>query len=117
MAFILYLLLLILVYYTGVALWRIYSVYRKLRETTKRFRDFNGAQNSSAYGSRSERNGGYGNDSNSGNGSGGGYSNGNWQRTTTTASGDVVEDRRSEYEINRKIFTKEEGEYIDFEEQ
>ena len=33
-----------------------------------------------------------------------------------TTTGDVIEDRRTEDEINRRIFTQDEGEYVDFEE-
>ena len=100
MSFILSVLLFFLLYSVGVAAWRLYTVYRKVHEVTKQFRNFGGARNSSAYG----------------NNNGSSYDSGSRQRTTTTPSGDVVEDRRSEYEINRKIFTKEEGEYVDFEE-
>lgn len=37
-------------------------------------------------------------------------------RRTSTQSGDIIEDRRTEDEINRKIFAQDEGEYVDFEE-
>lgn len=72
---------------------------------------------SGAYGNSGKQGSTYGgNRSANGNNGHGSYDSGSRQRTTTTSSGDVVEDRRSEYEINRKIFTKEEGEYVDFEE-
>lgn len=118
MSFILSVLLFFLLYSVGVVAWRLYTVYRKVREATKQFRDFNGARNSSAYGNNGKQDNtydnAYGNKSNAYSGSYDG--SGSKRRTTTTSSGDVVEDRRSEYEISRKIFTKEEGEYVDFEE-
>lgn len=117
MSFILSVLLFFLLYSVGVAAWRLYTVYRKVREATRQFRNFGGARNSSAYGNNGKQGSTYGgNRSANGNNSYGSCDSGSRQRTTTTSSGDVVEDRRSEYEINRKIFTKEEGEYVDFEE-
>ena len=117
MSFILSVLLFFLLYSVGVAAWRLYTVYRKVREATRQFRNFGGARNSSAYGNNGKQGSTYGdNRSANGNNGYGSYDSGSRQRTTTTSSGDVVEDRRSEYEINRKIFTKEEGEYVDFEE-
>lgn len=118
MSFILSVLLFFLLYSVGVAAWRLYTVYRKVREATRQFRNFGGARNSSAYGNNGKQGNTYGGSSSTNGRSNGGssYDSSNRQRTTTTSSGDVVEDRRSEYEINRKIFTKEEGEYVDFEE-
>lgn len=118
MSFILSVLLFFLLYSVGVALWRFYTVYRKVREATRQFRDFSGTRNSSAYGNGAKQDNANRRDTYGGsNNSNSSYGSGSGRRTTTTPSGDVVEDRRSEYEINRKIFTKEEGEYIDFEEQ
>ena len=74
---------------------------------TKQFRDFNAGQNAGGYGNGSYNNTTYG--SNAG-------TTGS-RTSTTTPTGEVVEDRRTEDEINRKIFTREEGEYIDFEEE
>ena len=39
------------------------------------------------------------------------------QRTTTTASGVTIIDERSQEETKRKIFTQDEGEYVDFVEE
>lgn len=37
------------------------------------------------------------------------------QRTTTTDSGETIIDTRSQKQANQKIFSKDEGEYVDFE--
>lgn len=37
------------------------------------------------------------------------------QRTTTTDSGETIIDTRSQEEVNQKIFSKDEGEYVDYE--
>lgn len=96
MSILLYTLLFLFLYFVCKAALKVYSIYRRLHDVTKQFRDFNAGQNA----------GGYGNSSSS------------YRRTsTTTPTGEVVEDRRTEDEINRKIFTREEGEYIDFEEE
>ncbi len=39
------------------------------------------------------------------------------QRRTTTATGDVIIDRRDPQQAIRKIFDKDEGEYVDFSEE
>ncbi len=39
------------------------------------------------------------------------------RRQTKTSSGDIIIDRRSSKEMNQKIFHKNEGEYVDFEEE
>lgn len=94
MAILLYLLLFIFIYSVAKVAWKFYTIYRKLHNVTKQFREFSSSQNTSGYNTNQ-------------------YSS----QSTTTATGEVIEDRRTEDEINRKIFTQEEGEYVDFEEE
>lgn len=102
MALLLYTLLFLFIYLIGRVAWKFYSIYRKLHNATKQFRDFGAQQNGSAYGYQS------GQENN--------YRSSSTNSRTTTPTGDVIEDRRTEDKINRKIFTQEEGEYVDFEE-
>ncbi|WP_440425382.1 DUF4834 family protein [Prevotella sp.] len=102
MALLLYTLLFLFIYLIGRVAWKFYSIYRKLHNATKQFRDFGAQQNGSAYGYQS----GQEHD----------YRSSSTNNRTTTQTGDVIEDRRTEDKINRKIFTQEEGEYVDFEE-
>lgn len=102
MAILLYTLLFLIIYIIGIVAWKFYSIYRKLHNATKQFRDFGAQQNGSAYGYQT------GQEHN--------YRSSSANSRTTTQTGDVIEDRRTEDKINRKIFTQEEGEYVDFEE-
>lgn len=102
MALLLYTLLFLFIYLIGRVAWKFYSIYRKLHDATKQFRDFGTQQNGSAYGYQT----GQEHD----------YRSSSTNSRTTTQTGDVIEDRRTEDKINRKIFTQEEGEYVDFEE-
>lgn len=102
MALLLYTLLFLFIYLIGRVAWKFYSIYRKLHDATKQFRDFGAQQNGSAYGYQT----GQEHD----------YRSSSTNSRTTTPTGDVIEDRRTEDKINRKIFTQEEGEYVDFEE-
>ena len=112
MSILLYTLLFLFLYFVCRAALKVYSIYRRLHDVTKQFRDFNAGQNAGGYGNGTYNNTTYG--SNAGTT---GNSSSSYRRTsTTTPTGEVVEDRRTEDEINRKIFTREEGEYIDFEE-
>lgn len=114
MAILLYLLLFLFVYSVAKVAWKFFTLYRKLHDATRQFREFSSGQNASGYGSYGNAaGGGYGNASQAGNDSGNQYS----RQSTTTSTGEVIEDRRTEDEINRKIFTQEEGEYVDFEEE
>lgn len=106
MAILLYLLLFIFIYYVAKVAWKFYSVYRKLHDVTRQFREFSSGQNASGYNA-------YGDNASQAGDSRNQYS----RQSTTTATGEVIEDRRTEDEINRKIFTREEGEYVDFEEE
>lgn len=46
----------------------------------------------------------------------GGYAQSH-QRSTTTANGDTIIDTRNQEQANKKIFSKDEGEYVDFKEK
>ena len=59
---------------------------------------------------------GFGSSPNTGNSNSQTSGNASSSRRYTTTTGDVIEDRRTEDEINRRIFTQDEGEYVDFEE-
>lgn len=101
---VLLILLAIFLYYIIKVGINLYGIYRKVHDAANTFRQFNGR--GPQYGNN------YGNSNAGGSNGGQGY-----QRTAHTApNGDVIEDRRTEDEINRKIFTQEEGEYVDFEE-
>ncbi len=50
-------------------------------------------------------------------GGGTGGAAGGAQRRTTTATGEVIIDRRDPQQANRKIFDKDEGEYVEFSEE
>ena len=102
MAILLYTLLFLIIYIIGIVAWNFFRIYRRLRKATKQFRDFGAQQNGSAYGYQT----GQEHD----------YRSSSTNSRTTTQTGDVIEDRRTEEKINRKIFTQEEGEYVDFEE-
>lgn len=114
MGLLLYILLFIFIYCMLKVAWKFYCIYRKLHDVTKQFKNFNAQQDTKSYGT-------YHNTRNKA------YSNTNEQtsnkeytssrQSTTTPTGEVIEDRRTEDEINRKIFTQEEGEYVDFEEE
>ena len=90
MAFLLNLILFFLVVVfvaIGVTAWRVYSSFRNVADRLR------GRQNAGA--------------------------NGNRQRQTynNTATDEVIIDRRTPDEANRKIFQKNEGEYVDFVEE
>ena len=97
MGLLLYILLFIFIYYTVKVAWKFYGIYRKLHDATKQFRDFSNSQSSNAYSQSSA-------------------SQSSASQSSTTPTGEIIEDRRTEDEINRKIFTQEEGEYVDYEE-
>lgn len=101
----LFLLLLFFIYWgarLAIGAWRI---FRQVNNVRKQFDDINrqwsGQTGSASQGSAQQRGSSQGEQS---------------SRRTSTASGDIIEDRRTEDEINRKIFAQDEGEYVDFEE-
>lgn len=102
MGLLLNILLLIFLYYVVKGALKLFSIYRKIHNAAKQFQNFGGYTH---YGQDTRQGAGTASASQSRNGS------------TTTATGEVIEDRRTEDEINRKIFTQEEGEYVDFEEE
>lgn len=102
----LFLLLLFFIYWgarLAIGAWRI---FRQVNNVRKQFDDINrqwsGQTGNTSQGSAQQQRG-----SSQGEQS---------TRRTSTASGDIIEDRRTEDEINRKIFAQDEGEYVDFEE-
>lgn len=95
MGLFLYILLFIFIYYVIKVALKFYDIYRKIHNATKQFRDFDSQENVNHYKKQNSSN----------------------NNTTTTSTGEIIEDRRTEDEINRKIFTQEEGEYVDFEEE
>lgn len=123
MELLLYIILFFFIYWGIRAAIKLFVIFRQIHKVKKQFDDLNG---NNPFGDNAQ--GGFGNDtSHSGFGSnpntgytqtGNGQTNGNAgsSRRYTTTTGDVIEDRRTEDEINRRIFTQEEGEYVDFEE-
>ncbi len=97
-------LLVIFLYYLIKVGIRVYGMYRKVRDAANLFRDING------------QSGRYDNTYGSGTDNRSSSRTGSTRASHTTPTGDVIEDRRTEDEINRKIFTQEEGEYVDYEE-
>lgn len=127
MELLLYIILLFFIYWGIRAAIKLFVIFRQIHKVKKQFDDLNKQWNGNTpFGGNAQ--GGFGNDtSHSGFGSnpntgytqtGNGQTNGNAgsSRRYTTTTGDVIEDRRTEDEINRRIFTQEEGEYVDFEE-
>ena len=127
MELLLYIILLFFIYWGIRAAIKLFVIFRQIHKVKKQFDDLNKQWNgNNPFGGNAQ--GGFGNDtSHSGFGSapntgytqtGNGQTNGNAgsSRRYTTTTGDVIEDRRTEDEINRRIFTQDEGEYVDFEE-
>lgn len=105
MSIIIYIMLFIFLCCAGRVALKFYSLYRKLHDVTRQFRDFSNGQ-AQGWDQRQQSTWQ------------GGNAGGSQQaKTSTTPTGEVIEDRRTEDEINRKIFTQEEGEYVDFEEE
>lgn len=101
-----FLLLLFFIYWAVRIAIGAYRIYSKISQAKKQFDDINRqwseAAGYSSYGADSHQRADTGNSQTA--------------RRHTTESGDIIEDRRTEDEINRKIFTHDEGEYVDFEE-
>lgn len=127
MELLLYIILLFFIYWGIRAAIKLFVIFRQIHKVKKQFDDLNKQWNgNNPFGDNAQ--GGFGNDtSHSGFGSDpntgytqtdNGQTNGNAgsARRYTTTTGDVIEDRRTEDEINRRIFTQDEGEYVDFEE-
>lgn len=96
MAFLWFLLFVIIVI-LGTAIFHIWKIYRRIHNATEQF--------------KKQMGGGF--DQNDGN-----YESSRSNvKTTTTDSGDTIIDRRTPEEANKKIFAKDEGEYVDFKEE
>lgn len=83
-----FLLLLILIGF-ALAMFALWRVWRRIKDTVSRF------------GNGMDKEGG-----------GGGH-----VRKTTTEGGDTIIDNRNPEEVDKKIFAKDEGEYVDFKEK
>lgn len=113
MGLLLYILLFIFLYYTIKVAWKFYGIYRKLHDVTKQFRDFGNSHGNGGYTAGGAQTNDGSRQTSAGNSA---YRGNTYSKSSTTPTGEVVEDRRTEDEINRKIFTQEEGEYVDYEE-
>lgn len=102
----LFLLLLFFIYWGARLALGAWRIFRQINNVRKQFDDIN-RQWSGQTGSASEG---------SARQPGGSARREQSARRTSTPSGDIIEDRRTEDEINRKIFAHDEGEYVDFEE-
>lgn len=106
MRLLLYLIFFLFIYLVVNGIIKAYQIYRQIHRVKKQFDDLNRQWNGGSY-------------TNAGGTSHAGNNSSTSDRTTrqyTTPSGDIVEDRRAEDEISRKLFTQDEGEYVDFEE-
>lgn len=83
-------LLFVVIVAVAVVLLVVWSIYRKLHNVAKNF----GKQAGGFSGQRQSS-----------------------ARTTQTDSGDTITDTRSEEQANRKIFAKDEGDYVDYVEK
>lgn len=118
MELLLYIILLFFIYWGIRAAIKLFVIFRQIHKVKKQFDDLNKQWNgNNPFGGNAQ--GGFGSNPNTGyTQTGNGQTNGNAgsSRRYTTTTGDVIEDRRTEDEINRRIFTQDEGEYVDFEE-
>lgn len=107
MRLLLYLIFFLFIYLVINGAIKAYQIYRQIHKVKKQFDDLNRQW----YGGSSHANAG-----GTGNAGANSHASGSTNRQYTTPSGDIIEDRRAEDEINRKLFTQDEGEYVDFEE-
>ena len=124
MELLLYIILFFFIYWGIRGAIKLFVIFRQIHKVKKQFDNLNKQWNgNNPFGDNAK--GGFGNGtSRSGFGSSPNTRNSNSQtsgnasssRRYTTTTGDVIEDRRTEDEINRRIFTQDEGEYVDFEE-
>lgn len=82
----------------------IYNVYINIHRTIKNVKDQMGGSGSYGQSSRQSSYSRRGSEENT-------------SRANHRADGDVIYDQRSRKEANQKIFSKDEGEYVDFEEE
>lgn len=97
-----YLLLFLIIYFLVKGILFFLRIYRSIHNATRQFRDFEARQTH-----RSARAAGSSGGEQPYSTDGGNYSSGV----------ETIHDTRTEDEINRKIFTGEEGEYVEFEEE
>lgn len=113
MELLLYIILFFFIYWGIRGAIKLFVIFRQINKVKKQFDDLNKQWNgNNPFGDNAQ--GGFGSNPNTGNSQTSGNASSSRRYTTTT--GDVIEDRRTEDEINRRIFTQDEGEYVDFEE-
>ena len=124
MELLLYIILFFLIYWGIRGAIKLFVIFRQIHKVKKQFDDLNKQWNGNnpfgdnakgGFGNGTSRNG-FGSSPNTGNSNSQTSGNTSSSRRYTTTTGDVIEDRRTEDEINRRIFTQDEGEYVDFEE-
>ena len=124
MELLLYIILFFFIYWGIRGAIKLFVIFRQIHKVKKQFDDLNKQWNGNnpfgdnaqgGFGSGTSRNG-FGSSPNTGNSNSQTSGNTSSSRRYTTTTGDVIEDRRTEDEINRRIFTQDEGEYVDFEE-
>lgn len=124
MELLLYIILFFLIYWGIRGAIKLFVIFRQIHKVKKQFDDLNKQWNGNntfgdnaqgGFGNGTSRNG-FGSSPNTGNSNSQTSGNASSSRRYTTTTGDVIEDRRTEDEINRRIFTQDEGEYVDFEE-
>lgn len=116
-------LLSLILYYVVKGIWKVYSIYKRIHDAAKQFQNtgnFGGNFGNGGFGSGNYGAGGFGTNNNGAGSQNAGSNNASSNSrsySTTTPTGEVVEDRRTEDAINRKIFTQDEGEYITYIEE
>lgn len=124
MELLLYIILFFLIYWGIRGAIKLFVIFRQIHKVKKQFDDLNKQWNGNnpfgdnakgGFGNGTSRSG-FGSSPNTGNSNSPTSGNASSSRRYTTTTGDVIEDRRTEDEINRRIFTQDEGEYVDFEE-
>lgn len=75
-----------------------YKIYRTFHSVKKQFKGFRGQDNGNGQDRQQ-------------------YRQGRQQYRQTSGDDEIIIDRRTPDEINRKIFSKNEGEYVDYEEE
>lgn len=124
MELLLYIILFFLIYWGIRGAIKLFVIFRQIHKVKKQFDNLNKQWNgNNPFGDNAQggfENGtsrnGFGSSPNTGNSNSQTSGNTSSSRRYTTTTGDVIEDRRTEDEINRRIFTQDEGEYVDFEE-
>lgn len=100
--FILEFLLIVFLVAIAIIAFTVWRAWRKVHSVVNQFNEQFGGQGSQQ--GSAHRQSANGQDSNG------------QQRTTTTDSGETIIDTRTEEQVNQKIFSKDEGEYVDYKE-